>query len=89
MLTIVQCKAYRHSVNKSHVTDKRDTLENYEANGYFLVTSSSITSPLLDHLTKLRSKFEVEWWTEREIFKLLRQYPIIVNDYMDLIEVID
>lgn len=88
-LTIVQCKAYRQSVNKSNVTDIRDILEYYEADGYYLVTSSNITSTLLDHLTKLKSKFEVDWWTEREIIKLLRQYPIIVNEYRDLIEVID
>jgi len=41
---IVQCKGFRKNVGKSDVTDIRDTLEHYEAQGYFLAVSSYLTS---------------------------------------------
>ncbi len=88
-LTIVQCKAYKNSVNKHHVMDIRDTIEHYDASGFFLATSSNITTQLNDYLIKLKNKFEIDWWTEREIFMLLKQYPIIVNEYEDLLTIIN
>lgn len=84
-LTICQCKAYQRSVNKNHVTDIRDTLDYYEATGFLLAVTSDVTVPLIDHLTSLSQKYDVDWWTGREIFKALRQYPIITERYKDIV----
>ena len=88
-LTICRCKAYQNSVNKSHVTDIRDTLDYYEATGFLLAVTSDITAPLIDHLTSLEKKYDVDWWTRRELFKIMRQYPSLVNAYQDIIKVVD
>lgn len=84
-LQIGQCKAYEKSVNKSHVRDIRDTLDYHNANGFFLAVTSVITSQLIDHLCKLKEKRDVDWWTEREIFKKLRQNPQIADGYFDIL----
>ncbi len=88
-LTICQCKAYQNSVNKSHVTDIRDTLDYYEATGFLLAVTSEITAPLIDHLTLLEKKYDVDWWTRRELFKIMRQYPSLVDNYQDIIIPVD
>lgn len=74
------------TINKSNVIDIRDTIEMYNAAGYMLAVSSNITTPLIDHLCKLKEKYDVDWWTEREIFQRLRQYPILLNRYSDIIQ---
>ena len=86
-LIIGQCKAYEKSVNKSHVRDIRDTLDYYNANGFFLAVTSGITTQLIDHLCKLQESRDVDWWTEREIFKKLRQNSYVVARYLDILEV--
>ncbi|MFR5760664.1 MAG: restriction endonuclease [Oscillospiraceae bacterium] len=88
-LPSVSAKAYQNSVNKSHVTDIRDTLDYYEATGFLLAVTSDITAPLIDHLTSLEKKYDVDWWTRRELFKIMRQYPSLVNAYQDIIKVVD
>ena len=88
-LTICQCKAYQRSVNKSHVIDIRDILDYYEATGFLLAVTSDITAPLIDHLSLLAKKYDVDWWTSREIFKKLRQYPMLVERYNDIVETIN
>ena len=87
-LIIGQCKAYKHSVNKKHVTDIRDTIENYDAHGFHLFASSVLTVPLIDNLLKLRERFDSDWWTEREIFQRLRQHPELVIRYSDIVSVL-
>lgn len=57
-LIIGQCKAYKRSVNKRDVTDIRDTIENYDAAGFHLFVSSSVTVPLIDNLIKLNEHYE-------------------------------
>ena len=89
MLTICQCKAYQGSVNKSHVTDIRDMLDYYEATSFLLAVTSEVTAPLIDHLMSISKKYKVDWWTKREIFKILRQYPSLVDAYQDIIGVVD
>ena len=86
-LVIGQCKAYKHSVNKSDVRDIRDTIENNNAVGFHLYVSSSITAPLADSLVKLKEKYKSDWWTEREIFHRLRQNSDIADRYTDILEV--
>ena len=66
---------------------KRDMLEYYGAEGFFLAVSSIVSSPLVDHLCKLKEIYDVDWWTEREIFKKLRQHPSIANSYEDIIDI--
>jgi len=87
ILILGQCKAYEKSVSKSHVRDIRDTIENYNANGFFLATTSVITAQLVDHLCKMKEKIDVDWWTEREIFKKLRQHSNIADRYLDIIQI--
>lgn len=88
-LLVGQCKAYEKSVNKSHVRDIRDIIDYYNAVGYFLAVTSGVTTQLIDHLCKLKEKRDVDWWTEREIFKKLRQNSYIADRYMDIIEVVN
>ncbi len=88
-LIICQCKAYQNSVNKSHVTDIRDTLDYYEATGFLLAVTSEVTAPLIDYLTSLSKKYNVDWWTKREIFKVLRQYPSLVDEYQDILNAVE
>lgn len=86
-LYICQCKAYQKSVGKSSVNDIRDTIEFHGATGFFLMASSTITSPLIKHLEALHPKYKIDWWTEREIFKLLRRFPFLAEEYKDLLEI--
>jgi hypothetical protein len=88
-LIIGQCKAYNRSVNKRDVTDIRDTIENYDAAGFHLFVSSSVTASLIDNLIKLKERYESDWWTEREIFKRLRQHTDISERYLDIITIVD
>ena len=88
-LTIGQCKAYERSINKSRVTDIRDTLDYYDATGYHLAVTSNLTSALIDHLLSIGQKYDVNWWSEREIFNILRQYPALVEKYNDIIDIVE
>ena len=54
-------------------------LDYYDATGFFLAVTSNITVPLIDHLTSLSKRYDVNWWTEREVFKALQQYPAIAD----------
>ncbi len=87
MLILGQCKAYQKTVGKTNVRDIRDMLENYESNGFFLSVASTISVPLIDYLCRLKKEYEVDWWTEREIFMRLRQQPQIADAYPDLLEI--
>lgn len=86
-LYICQCKAYNKSVGKGDVKDIRDTIEFHGATGFFLMVSSTVTNPLIKHLELLRQKYKIEWWTEREIFKLLRRYPLLAESYKDILDI--
>ena len=87
---IVQAKAYSRPVGKGSVTDIRDTVENFEAQGYLLVTSHFLTTTLTDHLEheRRKKKIHIDWWTRSEIedrlrrdgnSELLKMYPDIVT----------
>lgn len=89
LLSIGQCKAYKNTVNKSHVCDIRDTIEFFGAQGFFLAAASKVSGPLISHLEKIGEKYDVDWWTEREIFKKLRQNSDIADDYRDILEIIE
>lgn len=86
-LFIGQCKAYKKSVGKSDVRDIRDTIEFHGASGFILMVSSTVTGQLIKHLELLRQRCKTEWWTGREIFKLLRRYPLIADRYKDILEI--
>lgn len=87
-LVIGQCKAYEKSVNKKDVTDIRDMLDDNGARGFFLAVSSQATVPLIDVLRKIGEKYEVDWWTEREIFQRLRRNSYLVERYKDILEIL-
>ncbi|MGY2019896.1 restriction endonuclease [Nocardia gipuzkoensis] len=87
---IVQCKTKRDpdkSVSKSDVTDIRDTVERYGADGYWLFVSSIVTSSLIDHLEALKNKLLfVKWWTRLEIEESLRKNPRLVEVFSDIVQ---
>lgn len=51
------------------------------------MVSSTVTAPLINHLESLRQKYKIDWWTEREIFKLLRRYPLLAESYKDILDI--
>lgn len=84
---LVQVKAYSKPVGKSKVTDIRDIIEHYDADGYLLVTSNLITSTLTEHLERIKDKNKIfiDWWTNIEIEKLLTDNPEIIDKYPNII----
>ena len=83
---IGQCKAYKGTVGKSDVRDIRDTLDYYDADGYWLFVSSQISIHLSEYLQKLRDKndFLIDWWNRAEIEESLKNYPEIIDKYKDI-----
>ena len=83
---IVQCKAYKSSVSKKHVADVRDMLDYRGAQGFFLVTSSTITVGLHDYFNELKKKITyVDWWTGSDILIKLRMNPGLIKKYKELL----
>lgn len=84
---IVQCKAYSKSVGKSDVKDIRDTIEYYDYDGYFLAVSSQITTPLTDHLDRLKNKgYWIDWWNRDDIEHRLSANKDILMKYSQIIK---
>ena len=52
----------------------------------FSVQQTLIRVSLIDHLQKLKQKYDVDWWTEREIFNRIRQNYYLAERYSDIIE---
>ncbi len=88
---ICQCKGYKGTVGKGHVTDIRDTLEYYDAQGYFLAVYNQISVPLTDRLENLREKhnYFVEWWIRLDLERELRKHPDILLRYSKYINLIN
>jgi hypothetical protein len=86
---IVQCKASKFAVGKTHVRDIHDLLKRYDASGYFLATSSYITGGLMGHLEKLRyqNEFWSDWWTSTEIEDRLMKNENIAVKYPRVVTV--
>ena len=40
---------------------------------------------VINRLTSLSKRYDVNWWTEREVFKALQQYPAIADKYKDIV----
>lgn len=83
---IGQCKAYKGTVGKSDVRDIRDTLDYYDAEGYWLFVSSQISIHLSEYLQKLRDRneFLIDWWNRSDIEEILMNYPEIIDKYKDV-----
>ncbi|MEA4839754.1 MAG: restriction endonuclease [Bacteroidales bacterium] len=84
---IVQCKAYKNGLAKKDVIDIRDTIEHYNAQGYFLIISSYIKRSLTEHLEKLRyeSGFYVDWWGKEELENELLRNKDLIDKYPKII----
>jgi Restriction endonuclease len=84
---IVQCKALRSSVGKSHVQDVHDTVHRHGCTGYFLAVSSQLTVSLTRFMEGLRNSTDLwaDWWTRSEIEDRLRRYPEIATRYGDVV----
>lgn len=87
---IVQCKAYSKNVGNNDVFNIRDTIEDFEANGYWLIVSNGITRSLYDRLDKMRKKgnYWIEWWGKTEIEQQLRRNLYIVDKFPDIVSYI-
>ena len=85
---LVQVKTRKKSVGKADVTDIRDTIEHFDADGYFLVAFPRPTVPLFDHLDKLKSKKKhyIDWWDKRDLEDRLRRHPDIAHKYPTLLK---
>jgi hypothetical protein len=83
-----QCKTSSGSIGKSDVKDIRDTVEHHGATGYFLASSSTITSDLATHLDRLKERNSIwtEWWGRAEIETRLRRNDDIVSQYSRLVK---
>lgn len=84
---LVQCKALKSTVGKSHVRDIRDTVEHHDASGYLLVVLSTCSAPLVAHLNKLRQEGRcwVDWWTRDQLEDRLRQHPDVASRFPDIL----
>lgn len=86
---IIQCKAYQKSVGKSDVKDIRDTIENCNAKGFMVITSSRITVQLQDHLEKLKEQkgYFIDWWNREDIEIRLRRHPEVLERYPNIVNI--
>jgi hypothetical protein len=85
---VVQCKALAKSVGKADVTDVRDTIELFNAQGYFLIVSSYLTSGLITYLEALSSKnYFTDWWTRSEIESRLIEHEDLIAKYSTIVSI--
>lgn len=84
---IIQCKAYQSSVGKGNVRDIRDTLDNYQAQGYWLIVSSSITTFLYNYLDTLKERdgYWIKCWTRDELEDYFRGNVRLLDEFQDII----
>lgn len=85
---IVQCKAAARPVNATDVPAIVDTVEEHQAQGYFLAVADRLSAPLVDRLMALRQRerFQVvDWWGRREIEQQLRHAADVLPRYHDVV----
>jgi len=84
---IVQCKASNVGIGKAEVKDIRDTIEQFNYDGYFLAVSSHLKRNLTDALDKMRNDghYWVNWWSRDEIEKRLTRHQDLVTKYSNII----
>ncbi|RAY17270.1 hypothetical protein DPM19_00775 [Actinomadura craniellae] len=87
---VIQCKALNRTVGKRHVLDIRDTLDQYDAEGYLLVAMGNVGTSAIGYLEALRRKgdYFTDWWGCSEIEHRLRRNPDIVKRYSDIVTVV-
>ena len=86
---IVQCKARARSVGRSDLGGGvLDTIYKYEADGYFLATSSQPAVSTLDLLDviKRRGDYFTGWWSRAELELRLRRNPQVLKRYGDIVQ---
>lgn len=88
---IVQCKAYKNGVSKTDVLDIRDTIEDYEYDGFLLVVSSYTKRNLTEHLDRLKrkGKFWIDWWTRTQLEERIVQHQDIIHSFPKVFTVKD
>ncbi|MBU2824878.1 restriction endonuclease [Acidithiobacillus ferrooxidans] len=85
---VVQVKALNPSVGKSKVQDIRDTVERYEANGYFLIAFPQPANSLVEHLSALAKRgIWTNWWDRAQIESRLRMHVDLAARFADLVKV--
>ncbi|WP_194925342.1 restriction endonuclease [Catenulispora pinisilvae] len=88
---IVQCKARARSVGRSDLgSGVLDTIYKYEADGYFLATSSQPAVSTLDLLEviKRRGDYFTGWWSRAELELRLRRNPQVLKRFDDIVQVL-
>ncbi|HLP89541.1 MAG TPA: hypothetical protein VK184_13240 [Nostocaceae cyanobacterium] len=82
---IAQCKLIRDgsSLTASKVQDIMDTLVQYEAKGFCIMTSGIIDSTLYDKLDKIKTtkRFKTSEWSKLELERFIANHPEIRNRY--------
>jgi hypothetical protein len=84
---IAQVKSRSTTIGKRDVQDIRDTLENYQADGFLLIAHPRISAALVDHLGDLRNRtgLRTDWWEARDMETRLRRHPDIAKRYPRLL----
>jgi hypothetical protein len=86
---IVQCKVSGKNVGKGSVLDIRDTVDQYQAQGFLLVSFPGVTRPLVDYIESIRKRnlFWIESWTKPDIEARLRANLSCARRFPDLVTV--
>lgn len=84
---IIQCKAYKKTVNKSDIRDIRDTIDNFDSDGMLIVVLGNLTSQLVNHLDKIRKdgNYWIDWWGRDEIEDRLRIHDDLIQKYHSIV----
>jgi Restriction endonuclease len=85
---VVQCKATKRTVGRSDLPEIRDVIEDAEAQGFLLVTSSRVGASLVERLGAIRrrNQYWTDWWDRSELEIRLRRNPDILSRYPDIVE---
>lgn len=80
---IVQCKRQKNTIGIGDVSDIRDTLERYNADGFILAVTSRISQPLNSKLADMtsRSIYSYRPLLPNDIYKLLFKHEDIFLNY--------
>ena len=88
---VIQVKGRdERAVGKTHVRDVRDTLERFQAKGFFLVALPRLSNGLIGYLETLpRQGYWVDWWSRVEMEDRLRRRPDIAARFTDVVKIRD
>jgi Restriction endonuclease len=85
---VVQCKATKRTVGRSDLPEIRDVIEDTDARGFLLVTSSRVGASLVERFQAIRrrNRYWTDWWDRTELEVRLRRNPDILSRYPDIVK---